>query len=236
MRKFLYGLSIFILSGYLISCDSDTYSCDPLANDWVKENLTEVQTMTRSSWLKLNERESVKKAAYVAFYPEIKRKFWADKIIEVMNDFSWNEKEKDHLSLLLDYVNKTDIFNRKEVPEDFELFVYKWNEYAIDELKWTRKLIYAITANGDRLLSKSGDTASISEEEFDNKIRMKTNYEDSEYPNCSCSQLSDWCDIFGEIPPSVISCNSYHYHCTQVSGCGTFWQFTCDGICKSPIA
>lgn len=235
MRKFIYGLLIFILSGYLISCESDVYSCDPLADDWVKENLIEVQIMTRSSWLKLNERESVKKAAYVAFYPEIKKKFWADKIIEVINDFSWNEKEKDHLSLLLDYVNKTDIFNRKEVSEDFELFVYKWNEYAVNELNWTRKLIYAITANGNRLLSKSGDTAGTSDEEFDNKTRMKTNSEDSGYPNCSCSQQSDWCDIFGEIPPWVLSCSGYNCK-QQVKGCGTLWEFPCDGICKEPIA
>ncbi len=163
MRKNIYILSAFILSGYLLSCESDYYSCDPVADLWVKESLTEVKSMTRSTWLELEESEPIKKAAYVALDPGMKQKFWADKITEVIDDFSWNEKERDHLYLLLDYVYTTDVFDKKEVPEEFEIFVYKWNEYAINELGWSRKLIYAITANGGRLLDKSGKIQGTSD-------------------------------------------------------------------------
>lgn len=234
MRKIIYGLLLFILSGYLISCDSDMYSCDPLADAWVKDNLEEIKVMSRDSWLRLDENETVKRATYVAFKSESKRKFWGQKIKEVINGFSWTEKEKDHLNLLLDYVHETDVFDRKEVSEEFELFVYKWNDYAISELGWNRKLIYAIIANGNRLLDKDGNTESIPEDGIGQK-RIKTNSEDGGEPDCSCSQLSDWCDVFGNTPPWVLSCNSRIYKCRRVNSCGALWQFTCDGICKPPI-
>lgn len=51
---------------------------------------------------------------------------------------------------------------------------------------------------------------------------------DSEAPSparlrsCTCSVISDWCD------------NSLRCHndaCVQHGGCGTFWNYTCDGLC-----
>ncbi len=39
---------------------------------------------------------------------------------------------------------------------------------------------------------------------------------------CTCSVISDWCD------------NSLRCHndaCVQSGGCGTFWNYTCDGLC-----
>ena len=235
MRKIIFGSLLFILTGYLVSCDNHLYSCDPFADAWVKDNLEDIKGMTRGTWLKLDENQTVKRATYAAFNPENQRKFWEQKIWEVINGFNWTEKEKDHLNLLLDYVHMTDVFDRKEVPEEFELFVYKWNEYAITELGWTRKLIYGIIADGNRLLDKDGNTEGIPEDGIGQK-RIKTGSEDDGLSDCSCSQMSDWCDIFGEIPPSVVSCNSNNYKCkTMNNGCGTFWQFPCDGICKSPI-
>lgn len=227
MRKYISILSVFILSGYLLSCDSDYYSCDPVADLWVKENLTEVRTMTRSAWLELDESGPIKKAAYVALDPGMKQKFWADKITEVIDDFSWNQKERDHLNLLLDYVYTTDVFDRKEVPEEFEIFVYKWNEYAVNELGWSRKLIYAITASGGRLLDKSGKIQGISGGMLEKK-RIKTNTEKNEEPDCGCSQKDDLCVNFDGMHSS--SCKSHN--CKKVRGCGTFGIFPCDGICR----
>lgn len=235
MKRNYYLFFILILWGFITSCESDIYSCDPFANDWIKQNLSEVQKMTRNTWLKLDERESVRRAAYVAFKPHKKQEFWENKIIEVINDFDWNNEEKTHLGVLLKYIRQTNIFNENETSEDFELFIYKWNEYAIQELNWSRKLIYGITADGNRLLNKSGDLEKSSDNLSD-KTRIKTNSEDSGLSECSCSQLSDWCDIFGEIPPWVLSCNSYNYNCKEIPGCGTFWKYTCDGICKAPTA
>jgi hypothetical protein len=49
-------------------------------------------------------------------------------------------------------------------------------------------------------------------------------------PQCSCSHLSDWCDTFTN-PDNV--CSS-HFSCTRtIDGCGTFWDWECDGICWS---
>lgn len=235
MKTNYYSLLLLFLCGFITSCESDIYSCDSVANEWVKQNLKEVQVMTRSSWLELTEKESVKRAAYVALKPHKKQEFWENKILEVINDFNWNEKEHKHLKVLFEYLKQTDMFKENEVSDELELFIYKWNEYAIHELKWTRKLIYGITANGNRLVNKNGD-CDKSHDDLPEKARIKTQSEDDWLTECSCSQISDWCDIVGEIPPWVMSCNSHNYNCREVQGCGTFWKYTCDGICKAPIS
>lgn len=220
----------------LTSCQRNEllYSCNSTADRWVKNNLSEIQTMTRSSWLKLEESDPIKKAAYVAFTPDTKRNFWIDKISEVINQFNWNEKEREHLSLLLDYVQRSNIFAKSGIDNDFELFVYRWNDYAINELKWPRTLIYAITASGDKLIDTKGNTLrSAIGVSNQNSVMTMSETEDD---NCWCSQKSDWCDIFGEIPDNVVSCNRYNWNCKIVSGgCGSLWYFDCDGVCKSPM-
>jgi hypothetical protein len=41
---------------------------------------------------------------------------------------------------------------------------------------------------------------------------------------CNCSRQSDWCLLTGP------GCQSHD--CRQVTGCGTFWAYTCDGCCE----
>lgn len=44
--------------------------------------------------------------------------------------------------------------------------------------------------------------------------------------DCSCSTASDWCT-------SPAKC--YTANCRRVSGCGTLWQYTCDGLCATIV-
>lgn len=219
------------------SCQKDNllYSCDPQADAWVKQNITNTQLMTRSSWLELDVNESTKRAAYVSFSPETKKQFWQNKVLEVIEQFEWNDKEIEHLTLLLNYIDQTNVFEKIGTDDDFELFVYKWQEDAIDKLGWTKKLIYSITASGDKLTNKEGDI-QISSAIIISPSVVMTNSETGSGSSCACSQLSDFCDIFGEIPSNVVSCNHNNSNCTTTgSGCGIFFEFSCDGICSSPL-
>lgn len=44
--------------------------------------------------------------------------------------------------------------------------------------------------------------------------------------DCSCSTVSDWCTK----PATCLSAN-----CRKVSGCGTLWTYTCDGVCAQIV-
>jgi hypothetical protein len=44
---------------------------------------------------------------------------------------------------------------------------------------------------------------------------------------CSCSTVSDWCS------PSPYRCYTTNPTCAQTSGCGTFFQYTCNGTCQN---
>lgn len=46
-----------------------------------------------------------------------------------------------------------------------------------------------------------------------------------QHPNCACSGASDWCS-------GSSTCNGSNIECiTSGSGCGTFWCYSCDGLC-----
>ncbi len=217
------------------SCETQQYSCDPIADEWVKQNMSKVKTMTRASWLQLNESETIKRAAYVAFSPKQQRSFWEDKTNEVINQYKWNEKEKEHLLKLLNYIKNSDMFSQKSINEEAELFIYKWNDYAINELQWSKSLIYAIAGEGNRVIiqDRSRIVFTYNNSKSAHSINTDLVNDGSEF-NCSCSSRSDFCDIFGEIPDNVVSCNRVNFNCKVTkTGCGLFWMFPCNGICKS---
>lgn len=132
--------------------------CNTSVEDtWIKENKEKIKTMTRKDWLALKENENIKKAVFSAFSPEQKQKFWEDKTLEVINQFEWNDKEKAHLNSLLERIRNGNAFSEDINNEEFLEFTIKWSEYATNELKWSRRLVYAIAGDGNRLKNKEGE-------------------------------------------------------------------------------
>ena len=211
---------------YSCSSDNDIYSCDPDADEWAKENKNEIVKMNRSEWKQISLNEEYRMAAFRAFSPDQQQEFWIDKLEEVL-ELDWNTEERNHIQLLLNYVQKTDIFHNG-VSDEFEISTYRWLEYAKETLGWDSSTMYGICATGDKMLDKEGSLESLKSK---NSHLLRSGSENW----CACSQTSDWCDPLHEIPGWVVSCNSDSCDKT-VKGCGTFFQFSCDGICKSPIA
>ncbi|KAH8680804.1 hypothetical protein BX600DRAFT_520014 [Xylariales sp. PMI_506] len=47
-----------------------------------------------------------------------------------------------------------------------------------------------------------------------------------ERASCTCSTSSDYCIVQG-----CSACDAFYTTCTQKSGCGEYWLFTCNGRC-----
>ena len=218
----------------LFSCsqEEEIYSCDEAVNDWVKDNLFDIQKMTRSDWLNLDE--NVKQAAYVAFTPEQKQTFWLEKMQEVLL-LGWNEVEKVHLESLYKMIlDNPQWFSlgfseNKHELEKFELFTYKWVEYAKDDLEWDDILIFSITVYKYKLLDKTG-RLDINLATLTPSVRLKNGSEavgeGGKVLRCNCIQANNDC------PNQNETCAQYPKTCRHKYGCGYFSLGTCDGYCQ----
>jgi len=223
MKQKIICVCLVLLSIGLFSCsqDDEIFSCNRDVNAWVKENLADIRTMSRTDWLNLDQ--NVNRAAYVAFTPEQKHLFWKGKISEVLK-LDWNEAEKRHIELLYETISNNpqwffdDFSKNEEEWEKFELFTYRWIEDAKDNLGWDKKLIGSIIAFGNKLLNKEGELQTNK----NSTVRLKGRGEE----NCECSQSSSWCG-------NQSSCESDV--CKEHFGCGTLWLYYCNGGCMIEI-
>jgi hypothetical protein len=176
--------------------------------------------MSRAEWLLLDE--NLKNSVFAAFQPIQKHEFWKEKMQEVLM-LNWNEQEASHLNLLLETVKEHSIWfdtnNRTESDiEQFEIFMYKWIEYAKEKFGWNKNQIGAIVASGNRLINKKG----ILEFNRDSNVRLKSSSE-SATSNCNCHIGSDFC--------------TYPTECKNITcfpspwGCGWLIIQACDGYC-----
>jgi len=220
MKQKFISVCLLLLSIGFFSCSQDDkiYSCNKDVNAWVKENLADIQMMSRSDWLNLDT--NLKRAVYVAFTSEQKFLFWKGKIAEVLT-LDWNEAEKKHLELLYETISDNpqwftaDISKNEEEFEKFELFEYRWSENAKDNLGWDKHLIGSIVFSGNKLLNTKGELQT-----------ENTSIFRADYPECECSKQSDWC-----ANPSSY-CGGVGGVCYATSsGCGFLWGYQCDGMC-----
>lgn len=234
---------------FVSSCqkDEEIYSCDPEMDRWAKNNYESIQNLTTTEFLNLEYR--MQKVAYVAMGGEQRHKIWMDKLYDILQ-MEWSQEESNHIESLISFIGKNQsLFDNSETQQDrdqFELFMYRWIEKSEEKLCWERETIHSIcgdpnkairvTTRGQRGILTIPKVLEFMTERQASMIKTRSESgEESAWPNCSCSQTSDWCDIFGEIP--VISCNSNNYNCKIVKNdCGLFWKYDCDGICKAPIA
>lgn len=243
--KVLFGLLLSCIA--LSSCQKDdlTYSCDEKVDQWTKSNLSEIQKMEIIDFLKLDY--DYQRATYRAMNPSQRYNIWIAKLADVIR-LDWDQASFKHLESLISYIEKKtplfDNMSQENEMDEFELFMYKWMEYAKTELLWDKETIYSICGDPNQVtvVKTRSNSATLKiriAKSAVNRPKLRDAQSESEglYGDCACSQESDWCDIVGEIPSMVVSCNSNNYKCNvRKKACGTFWMFDCNGICKSPFA
>lgn len=230
MMTLLFLIMIFCLS----SCQKDDmlYSCDPNVEKWANENSAEISKMNRINFLKLGN-DSYQKAAYRVFNVEKKRTIWKEKYQELKN-LNWSEPEWNHIDLIYSLVldDKLSVFKPIDIENDDELlkFIYHWQEYASEVLGWNKKQIFAICYSIGKVVNKQGDLDLNYEQK---RTIMLNRTESGVGSECSCSQVSSYCDILDHEGPDYAYCRTPSGgSCKEIPGCGLFWQFTCTGVCS----
>lgn len=225
MKKIIYllGLSMALL---MSSCSQDEvfYSCNEEDDAFIKENLNDVQKMTRGEWLESSQ--NLKIPMYRAFTAEQKQQFWKAKIEKVMNCYSWTEKELSHLVKLYNAIkeHKCWFMDEKQMSEneleEFELHGYRWTEYAKNELLWSDRLVGSIVYTGEdiEIVDKEPVIKSVT---TISKSRLRSA---GEKPDCNCTYRSDMFCPGG--------CKEGNNICNETkTGCGYLLYSHCTGYC-----
>ena len=161
-----------------------------------------------------------KKAIYRAFTAQQRIDFWKAKLEET-EKLNWNEKELKHIQKIAEFIDLHSEYFEGGLSIDEEdvldEFFYKWQAYAIDSLGWSKKLIYAIAATGERLQDKSGNIVQLGEKATIGVDRVV---------ECDCSVKYDFCGVTGTSTCKESgSCTESDY------GCGWIWLNDCTGLC-----
>lgn len=218
--KYIYSI-IILTSCILVSCsdDDNLYSCDNKMNEWVKNNLSEIQLMNRTDWMKCDLSTGV--AIYRAFTPEQRKYFWKEKIKEVKM-LPWSKEELAHIQQIEDFLNTYDEIYEEEKSEDFneymEIFMYKWQQYAKTNLGWTDNICIAIAGTGYKMLSVNGEIELPIKEQMSTTTKS-TGSEGS----CHCNLTYDFCT--GLYPCEDVNCEGSN------NGCGWLLAGPCNGRC-----
>ena len=231
MKK-IFVLIIVITS--LTSCTKEEFfSCDPDADSWVKSNLSEIREMKRKEWLEIGNID-YQRAAYRSYTAEQKQTLWIDKISEVLVDVVWTQQEREHIKALLAIVTENqEVFESEVNQEDMdniEIDLYRWREYANEELNWSPELLYALINTPEAMTADKQIAASES-----SVIRLKSGTESgSSSCNCNASSPTE------SSSSGNWACNYVFYQCNTSSGCagtssgcGNIWLYSCNGTCVS---
>jgi len=220
----LKTIVVTIMFGFIMcacSMDEPKYSCNTEVDEWVKDHVDEIHSMSRANWLESDAEFSI--PIYRAFTPEQRINFWREKFQE-LKALPWSTGElslikeaesffESHLSLFGPNV-PTD-----EQLDDMELFIYKWSEKAKKDYSWSDQMIASIIASGDKLLDTKG-TVYQSNRSAGN-ILLST----SESCNCHIKSMFT-CDQY-------TTCEDANCDGTTL-GCGGFLAWSCDGRCEEP--
>ena len=213
---------LFFLILILMSCNQDdiVYSCNEEVNQWAKENLDGLRTMSREDWKGLSDNKKI--AAYRAFNQEQRITFWKDKFAEVKM-LDWSAKEISHIEKLEAFVSQhpdffTDNGLTDEQANELDLFFYQWQKDAYEEFGWTKKVCIAIAGTGESVEKECGEIIikSSAIPTPDEPVKEK------DY--CHCNLTYDFCtgNTVCEDDPCQYSS----------IGCGWFLSSSCNGLCK----
>ena len=217
MRKSFLLISMFVFSMLILSCSKEKghYSCDAELDTWTKKNLKEIRAMSTEEWFELDYKYS--RPAYVAQSPNSKFRIWEVKLNDVLR-YDWNNDEESHIKSLLGFammnkrIFRNDFYKNSQLVSRTQLFLDNWVRYATDSLKWSKELVYAISAD-PHLIADTKGGMMIKNNGIELLIRPR-----GVLLECNCNLSSMW----------YLDCENVPCEET-VRGCGTLLLFRCNG-------
>lgn len=228
MKKLV--ILLFIVCSVASCAKEELFSCDPEANLWAKNNRTEIQQMSRESFIAIGDLVK-QRAAYNAFTPNQRQALWIGKLEEVLK-LDWSEQERQHIRSLLELIMVNSfIFSSERDPEAFdkiEVEIYKWTEYTQKKLGWDKKLLYALIGT-PKVMNAKKEIVEINSG-MSPTLRLKSGNESGGKPTCNCSMDFDLCSI----GPGTAKCREKwkgEYCDWSAWGCGPLGLNNCSGVC-----
>ncbi|WP_458458061.1 bacteriocin fulvocin C-related protein [Pseudobutyrivibrio sp.] len=219
--KLLLALTLMFI---LCSCSQDeekAYSCDESINQWVKMNLSEIQTMNRSNWNNLDEIHKI--PVYRAFTKNQRIQFWEAKLDE-LRSLDWSDEELKHIEEAFNFLfSHPDLLEgdllTDEQSDELHRYCYLWIQKGISEFGWTKETALSIIATGNTVSDTNGS------------IVMKGGIPGGSMPeiepicNCHLDNI-----LFTLCPLGFEWCEKTQC-ATLDNGCGLFLIEDCNGKC-----
>lgn len=211
-------LTICCATVLLCSCSQEpTYSCDKTIDNWVKENINDIQTMSRDEWL--NTTEALAIPIYRAFTPEQRVSFWQVKMEEI-KQLPLNDAEIAHIDELISFINNHTSFFSDDGLNDsqlntLEIFAYTWAQKSIKTLGWSESFVNSIIASGNKVLNKNGEIKPFANTKGAQLLAAGE--------VCHCNQTFDFCGSGEECTENSCDVSAY--------GCGIMLLNECNGYC-----
>lgn len=200
--------------------NSDIFSCDPITNQWVKDNLKQVQSFDYIKICQLPVESQ--KAVFRASTPEKRLSIMKEKLNAVYQ-LKWSSAEKQHIQMLLNFLRVSDFSEPKTIEiinehKERDAFFKTWLFYGTNHFGWTLKLIQSMTfvLSTRTINGKLAEYSNASQ--TDEIIPGKK--------DCECSTQSDFCG------PEPLGYCKWTLNCDKSQvGCGFLWTYGCNGEC-----
>lgn len=210
----------------LSSCGDDVYSCDPKVDLFVKENLSELTSLSRANLLSKYDLET-QKSIFRAATPQKRYDLWKDKFETVLSQKRWSEEEIKHIRAVANYMRvdfyvKSNMAESKKLNNNINSYMNKWINEARNDFKWTDETIRSMAFS-----LYDNEAQFQSQLESDKLKRLNTTASATTVEeNCSCNP-----DNGVAVYDCGTSCKTGDCK-TSDYGCGYFYVQTCNGTCQ----
>lgn len=229
MKKFKYIIFILLFGLIFFSCtkqEEKIYSCDPIVNEWIINNMGRILKITPAELLQYNLE--TQRAIFCAMNPQQRYEVWTYKIDSVLQ-LDWSQSVKTHITNLRNNLDQN-WFDEESLCDtvyalQVDSLLRAWIKYSFDTLHLSGGLVFSI---GCRIDIPKDNNVLLPTESLDFDTSQLKDSGGGGTGSCKCSTADDWCDLvgdFGECRSKLQSCK----HTTW--GCGWFWKEPCNGMC-----
>jgi|GEM_PF-6853408 len=218
-------LLCFGIVAIITSCHKDSQL--PQSNPDINAKQIDIQPMTPSDYVTLSELSEMdfetKRAVYSNLSATNQVDLWQEKL-SVLASLETNEEESNAISSLATLVTEDLILNN-DLSEVESWMVNNSDILLPEQIESILTTLFLPDPNYDLYPYKKGPVV-VPGGGGGIGPHNPSPLPDPTQLQCSCSQVSDWCG-------SGTNCDPTNCEVPGSKGCGTLWQYNCEGRCKS---